>query len=829
MKQLTLLASLLIIAQVGFAKKFTIQSPDRKINATIEVDKNITYGIAFKDSNYLLPSVISMSLADGRVLGQDPVIRKSSYHTVFNHLHPLYGISREIDEHYNELRIDFKGGYAIVFRAYNEGFAWRFVTDLPGEITVDAERSDFRFAGNYAAYFHPALSESLYRLQKVSDFQLKPDYSSLPVLIKTPGGANILIHESDVFNYPCLTVAADSLHTNTLTGNHSLYPKRVVPGGHMNFNLVVKENENFIARTTGKRNFPWRLIAFAEQDKDILNNQLVYLLASESKIPDASWIKPGKVAWDWWNALNLSGVPFKTGFNTDTYKYYIDFAAANGIAYVNLDEGWSDQFDLLKVSDKIDMQELVRYAKQKNVGLVLWCVWWTLDKQMEAALQQFEKWGIAGLKVDFMDRDDQVVVEFQERLLKEAAKRKMLVNYHGAYHPTGMARTWPNNINVEGVRGLEWNKFNEEGTTPGHAVTIPFIRMFAGSMDYTPGAMNNYNQKDWRQVFDRPTSQGTRCQQLAMNVVYFAPLEMLADAPTAYEKEPEYLQFLSRIPTVWDTTVPLNSKVAEYVTLARHTGDSWYLGAMTSWTPRKLRIPLDFLEPGKKYEAEIYADGINADKVGSDYTRTKREVSSNDSLTADMAPGGGYVVKFTPKGRSPYNIVMFGNSITAHGKWSQVLHRNDVKNSGTPGFTTSHFVWIIQQEVLQYHPKICFLEGGINDIGAGIPLARIYRNYQSLVDTLLAHKIEPVLQSTMYVNHPDEAVNIADNAMVDSLDIYLQELAKSRKLTYIDLNKHFSANKRLKKEYTVDGVHVIQDAYKIWAKEVEAVLKERGL
>lgn len=638
-----------VLVNCVLGKEYTVESPDKKIRAVISVDKDIRYRLAFKNKSYLLPSVISMTLGDGKVLGTNPVIRKNSIRAVTNVIRPLYGINNEIIENYNELRLDFKGNYTVVFRVYDQGFAWRFVTKIPGDIIVRSERTDFQFADNYTAYFHPLLSEAFYRVQKISDFKNKPNYTSLPLLIKATDNINILVHESDVLNYPCLTLSSDAVQTGLLTGSHSFYPKIVEPGGYNSFNLVVKENEEFIAKTSGTRDFPWRIVAFEEADKDILGNQLVYLLASESRITETSWIRPGKVAWDWWNAQNLTGVPFKTGFNTETYKYFIDFAAENGIEYVNLDDGWSHSFDLLKTTDKINMAELVQYAKSKNVGLILWCVWWTLDKQMTAALDQFEKWGIAGLKVDFMDRDDQVVVEFQERLLKEAGKRKMLVNYHGAYHPTGMDRTYPNNINVEGVRGLEWNKFNPEGTTPDHDVTIPFIRMFAGGMDYTPGAMSNYNRNDWKQISDRPVSQGTRCHQLAMYIVYYGALQMLSDAPTAYQAEPGFLGFLADIPTVWDRSIPLESSVGEYVSIARRKGTSWYVGAMTNWNARKLEISLDFLEEGKTYEAEVFMDGVNADRVGSDYQTIRKPVNKGDNLIIDMASGGGFAAKFTVK------------------------------------------------------------------------------------------------------------------------------------------------------------------------------------
>lgn len=625
---------------------FVLESPDQRVKATISIDQEIHYSLAYEGNTYVLPSALSLRLSDGRILGRKVKLLHDHSSTHDKIIKPVYGITTSVRDHYNELVLEFSGNYAVVFRAYNEGFAYRIVADLRRLIVVESEQVEFRFNGDYQAWFHPSLSESDYREQRISEV-LSPNYSSMPMLLKANDGLNLLIHESDVLDYPCMRLTSSPTEKNSLLGKHAAYPKRVEVGGAAKFNLEVKETEEYIARTSGSRSFPWRLISFEKNDGDILRNQLVYLLASPSKLKSHNWIRPGKVAWDWWNALNLSGVDFKTGFNTETYKYYIDFAAQNRLEYVNLDEGWSDPFDLLKTTDKLDMAAVIAYAKERKVGLVLWCVWRTLDRQMIPALNLFKKWGIAGLKVDFMDRDDQVVVNFQERLLQEAAKRNMLVNYHGAYHPTGMERTYPNQINTEGVKGLEWNKFDAGGTSPQTDVTIPFIRMFAGAMDYTPGAMQNYNKNDWRQVFNRPSSQGTRCHQLAMYTVYYAPLQMLADAPTAYQKEPRFLNYLSGIPTVWEETVPLDSKVGHYVTLARRKGREWFMASMTNWTARSLMITLDFLEPGKIYQAEIFMDGPNADKVGSDYQQLLKQVKKGDVIKIDMAAGGGWSARFS--------------------------------------------------------------------------------------------------------------------------------------------------------------------------------------
>lgn len=830
MKKITSLFFLLCAFCYAEGKEYSLSSPDNRLKAAINIDKQITYSISLNGKTYILPSPLSVELQNGKTLGKNPMITNTSTQSVNAVLHPLYGINKEIKEQYNELKINFKDNYAIVFRAYNEGIAWRFETSINGNIFVKAENMDFIFPENYPVYFHPILSESFYRLQKISDAAQEPNYSTLPVLVKPENGPNILIHESDVLDYPCLNIKSNPEKANTLTGMHQKYPKTVEPGGHNNYHLVVKETEEYIAKTTGKRTFPWRIVAFEENDKDILNNELVYMLASENKLADTGWIKPGKVSWDWWNAVNLTGVPFKTGFNTDTYKYFIDFAAANGIEYINIDDGWSEWYDLLKITDKLDMQEVADYAKSKNVGIFLWCVWRTLDRQMTEALDLFQKWGISGVKVDFMDRDDQIMVNFHERLLNEAAKRNILVNYHGAYHPTGMQRTYPNNINVEGVRGLEWNKFSAEGVTPGHDVMIPFIRMFAGSMDYTPGAMENYNKNEWKTNFARPMSQGTRCHQLAMYIVYYAPLQMMSDAPTAYEKEPDYLKFLSKIPTVWDETHPLDSKVGEYVNIARKKGTDWYVGGMTNWAERKIFVNLDFLDAYKIYTAEIFGDGVNAHRVGNDYAITRKSVKKGDKIELDMAPGGGYAIRLTlDNALNKYKIVMFGNSLIENGKdWNQKLNRNDVKNSGRGGFTTSHFVWLLDDHVIKYQPKICILEGGVNDMGVGIPIERIKQNYQNMVDRLLEKNITPVLNGVFYVNQESETENVAKAGMIDEINTFLEQLAASKNIPYIDLNPQLSENKRLKKEFTTDGVHLTEAAYKIWAEDIDKIITSKN-
>jgi alpha-glucosidase len=651
-------------AQTAAAQSYSLSSPDNKIKVEVSVADKIYYQVGANNAQIIARSPISMTLTDNKVLGANAKVSKTSTRSVNEQVKPVYGTNNVLKDQFNELTIQFKDNFNLIFRAYNSGVAYRFVTNFKKDITIKDEEVSFIFPGDYQGYFSlvddfPAQKgnsyEVNYKREKIS--QLDSGISYLPLLVEVPGGPKVVITESDLLDYAGLYLKSDG--KNGLLGVLPQVATGSKPSGwnsssydysetkFVNYNLQVTGRADYLAKTKGSRTFPWRVMVIANEDKELLDNQLVYLLATPSKIADPSWIKPGKVAWDWWNAVNLTGVHFKTGFNTQTFKYFIDFAAANNIQYVNLDEGWSDQADLLKITTKLDMPEIIRYAKEKNVGLFLWCIWHTLDKQMPQAMEQFQKWGIAGLKVDFMDRDDQEVVNFYERLATEAAKRKILINYHGAMKPTGLERTYPNVINREAVRGLEYNKFNPEGTTPEHAATIAFIRMIAGPMDYTPGAMQNANQRTFKSVNDRPMSQGTRSQQLAMYVVYYAPLQMMADAPTAYEREPEVLKFLSAVPTTWDQTVPLESKVSDYTAIARRKGDTWYVGALTDWTARNIQLDFSFLGEGT-YNLDFFADGPNADRVGNDYVKQTRKVTKGDKLTVNMAPGGGWVGVISP-------------------------------------------------------------------------------------------------------------------------------------------------------------------------------------
>ncbi|MGE5199456.1 MAG: glycoside hydrolase family 97 protein, partial [Rhodospirillaceae bacterium] len=609
------------------AGPLTVASPNGALAVTIGTEGQLTWSVALRGNAIVAPSPIAVTLEGGRVLGDRPVVARTTTQSVDRILKPVVRQKRaEIHDRYNERRIDFSGGCALLVRAYDDGVAYRWVTALPGEVRVVNEDVTLAFAGDHLVYFPEETSfqshqERQYKRLRISE--ITPGrFSSLPAMVQLTGGAKVVVTEADLFDYPGMDLAGGG--PNTLKGLFPAYPKKVEL--KRDRDEVVVERESYIAKTRGTREFPWRVLVVAEHDADLLDTDIVYRLASETTMADTSWIRPGKVAWDWWNDLNVYGVPFESGVNTDTYKHYIDFAAENGLEYIILDEGWYKLGDLLSITPGVDMDAIAAHAKQKNVGLIMWVVWKTLDLQMGPALDQFEKWGVKGIKVDFMQREDQWMVNYYERVAREAAKRKLLVDFHGAYKPTGLYRTWPHVITSEGVLGLEQSKWGDLAS-PDNAVTFPFMRMLAGPVDYTPGAMMNAAKKDFRPIFGRPMSQGTRCQQLAMYVVFESPLQMLADSPSNYRREPESLAFLAAVPAVWDETRALSASVGEHILVARRHGREWYVGALTNWDARDLEVDLSFLGTGP-FRAEIFRDGPNAHRAGVDYVREEAPVTA---------------------------------------------------------------------------------------------------------------------------------------------------------------------------------------------------------
>ena len=528
--------------------------------------------------------------------------------------------------------------------------AYRFSTQLLGKVEVISEEAHINFSGNNKVLFPEEKSfishnERLYLPMQLVEINPK-QFASLPLLIDTTN-TKVVITETGLRDYPGLW-----LRGNSDSSLRAIFPNQVLKSElkkDSDRNELITERAPYlsshqITKEQGGRDFPWRVFATSENDAKLLTNQLSYLLADELAI-DPSWIKPGQVAWDWWNANNIYGVDFDAGINTLTYKYYIDFAAKYGIEYIVLDEGWHHLDNVLNVVPEINVQEIIAYGKSKNVDVILWVIWKTLDEQLEHALDEFQKWGAAGIKVDFMQRDDQAMVNYYWQVAEQAAKRHLLVDFHGSYKPAGLRRAYPNVITREGVRGLEHNKWADY-ITAEHNLTLPFIRQLAGPMDYTPGAMVNAQAENFKIIFNRPMSKTTRVHQMAMYVVFESPLQMLADSPSNYLKEHESTEFISKVPTVWDDTIILSAKLSDHIILARKSGDDWFIGVMGNSEKREFSIDLSFLSSGE-YLMESFADGINADHYASDYKKQSRQVNSASKVNITLAPSGGWVARIS--------------------------------------------------------------------------------------------------------------------------------------------------------------------------------------
>jgi alpha-glucosidase len=633
-------------------KSYSLVSPGGKVHVTIDVGARVSYSVTYGAATILAPSLISMTINDNVILGRSTVVERVEPRSVDETIRPPVPVKRAlVPDRYSELTIRIRGNYGLCFRAYDDGVAYRFFTGYRREITINAEEATFAFPGRPAVWFpftgslHTSFESRYVRLPLAEVGGKRFGYA--PVVVELEAGPRVAVAEADLEDYPGMFLTGNDKGLPELRGLFAPFPLEEKLREKSDRELDVVKAADHIAVTQGGRTFPWRVVAVADTDAGLVGHDLLYRLAGAPRIKDLTWIRPGKVAWDWWNANTLYGVDFKAGINTATYRKYIDFAARNGLEYVILDEGWSDPGDLFKLNPEIDMAGLATYAAGKKVGLVLWCVWLTLDRQMDRALDQFAAWGVRGIKVDFMDRDDQKVVGFYRRCAEAAARRRLVVDFHGAHLPAGLYRAYPNVLTSEGLMGLEYAKWSDS-VTPDHDLSLPFTRMLAGPMDYTPGAMRNAMKDRFLPIFDLPMSQGTRCHQMAMFVVYESPFQMLCDTPSAYEAEPGLLGFISGIPTVWDETKPLEGKIEDYVVLARKSGPDWYAAAMTDWTPRMLELKLDFLEDGT-YEAEILSDGINSDRYPADYRRELKALSRGDRLKIELASGGGWVARFRRK------------------------------------------------------------------------------------------------------------------------------------------------------------------------------------
>ena len=647
-------------AAQGARPAYRLTSPDGRLTTTVALGDALTYDIEYDGQTLMQPSAIGLKLSDGRVWGSSARIAKAVRTSSDAVLSSPFYRSSTVRDHYNGLTLKMRDNWSVEFRVYDDGVAYRFATTAKDPFEIASEQADYRFptdcavtvpyvrdnAGSIDAQWHNSF-ENVYTettLSKLDSGRL----IFLPAVVHANDGMNICFTETNLDDYPGMYLYNGDGGTS-LEGRFAPYPLRCEPGGYNNIEVLVKERADYIARIEGPRTLPWR-IAVVGTDAGLAASDLSWLLAEPSKIDDTSWIRPGKVAWDWWNAWNISGVDFRAGINTETYEYYIDFAASQGIEYVIMDDGWAARHgeDLFEINTDIDLRRIIDYAASKNVGIILWAGYWAFDRDMERVCKHYAEMGVKGFKVDFMDRDDQLMTAFNYRAAETDARYGLVLDLHGTHKPAGLNRTWPNVLNFEGVHGLEQMKWSAATIDQmKYDATIPFIRQVAGPMDYTQGAMRNASRDNYRPVNSEPMSQGTRCHQLALYAVLDSPLNMLCDSPTNYLREAECTEFIAAIPTVWDETRILGGRMGEYIVTARRSGDTWYVGAITDWTPRDVEVDLAPLGIGGTVEATIFRDGANADRKASDYKRETIRIDTAEPLKIHLAPGGGFALKIT--------------------------------------------------------------------------------------------------------------------------------------------------------------------------------------
>lgn len=661
MKKILLFVCILWALTVQAHKEFELFSPDGKLQTEIKVGEYISYSISREGYRILNDSPLSMTLTNGIVWGENPRLVSTKRNSVNAMVASPFYRRSEIRDNYNSLILNFKNGWGLEFRAYDTGIVYRFVHRENKVLDIVSENVSYCFSSDFEAnvpYVVPRVQrhnldcqfynsfENTYTTDRLSHLD-KERLMFLPLVVEAENGIKVCLTESDLEDFPGLYLSAVEGEEYTLKGVHAPYPKNSIQGGHKMLQMLVQERESYIARVKGKRTFPWRMAIVTARDEQLADNDLTYLLASPSRLDDISWIKPGKVAWEWWSDRNIDGVNYVTGVNNETYKGYIDFAAKYGMEYVILDEGWAVNLkaDLMQVVDSIDLKELVDYASDKNVGIILWAGYYAFERDMENICRFYSDLGVKGFKVDFMDRDDQEMVEFNYRAAAMCAKYHLVLDLHGMYKPSGMNRTYPNILNFEGVHGLENMKWSPDSVDQvKYDVMVPFIRQVAGPLDYTQGAMRNAAKGCYFPCYSEPMSQGTRCRQLALYVVFESPLNMLCDTPSNYVREKESVDFISGIPTVWDETRVLDAKMGEYIVTARRKGDTWYIGGITDWQERDIELDFSFLK-GKICQGLLYEDGINAHRIGRDFHLKLIHVDKNTRLTVHLAPGGGFAIR----------------------------------------------------------------------------------------------------------------------------------------------------------------------------------------
>ena len=624
------------------AKNVELYSPNKEIKLAFTFSDRIRYDVFCNNQLLLRNNSMQLKLRD-KILGENPSLHRQRRRSVDEQIIPAVSFKQSsVRNHYNELTLDF-GGYAVILRAFDDGFAYRFVTSEKDSVEVKGEEFSVNFPDDYLLHIQQPESfktayEEPYTHISSKEWTSSDKMSTLPLLIDTRKSCKILISEADLYDYPCMFLKGTD--TNGIKGVFPAVPLMYGENGDRDLNIL--RTADYIARTGGKRNFPWRYFVVAQSDAQLVENTMTCRLSGTSEIKDTDWIKPGQVAWEWWNGASPYGpdVNFVTGCNLDTYKYYIDFAAKYHIPYILMDEGWAKSTcDPYTPNPDINLHELIRYGKEKNVGIILWLTWLATENNF-GLFKVFSEWGIKGVKVDFMNRSDQWMVNFYERVAKEAAKCHLLVDFHGAFKPSGLEYRYPNILSYEGVRGME----QMQGCIPDNTLYLPFMRNAVGPMDYTPGAMISMQPEVYAAMRPNAASIGTRAYQLALYVLFESGLQMLSDSPTLYKHDEECTRFITQVPVVWDETRVLEAEVGQYVIVAKRKKDRWFVGGITNnkEKEREFKINLDFLKEGKTYRMTAFKDGINADRQAMDYRCSSADVQKGKQLIIRMARNGGF-------------------------------------------------------------------------------------------------------------------------------------------------------------------------------------------
>lgn len=655
---------LLFSAQLVQATEYIVQSPNKALTIKINVTQDITYSVECNGAELIKPSQISIALNGGITIGKNGTVSNTTSKTVKADIPLVYGKNKTMEENYNETVIDFNQNYSLIVRAYDEGVAYRFHTRLGGDVIVNSEQAEFNFTGTPSVWYPEAdqkmesWERAYTRYNNIAEIP-SGSFCITPAMFSYPSGVRVVVAESDLSDYPGMYIQPSG--ANAMKGKWAEYPKTVSDPNDVYKYHRVTERYDYLAKTMGTRSYPWRVVIVSEQDKDLLNNELIFKLAKPQELINTSWIKPGKSVWEWWHDGILEGVNPTGTLSYESYKYYIDYAAANKIEYLTMDAGWQDSF----------VVDVCKYAKSKNVKVILWD-FINLPVSNPNRLTQLKNYGASGVKIDLIERDDQIAMNWIEKLAKDCADREMLLVLHGCPKPTGLQRAYPNIINFEAVRGAECDKWD---TTPNadYHLQFPFIRMLAGPLDYTPGSMRNKHLSQFTPIGTGvPMSIGTRSHELAMYVMFDQPMGYLCDSPIEYAKYKDISEFFSHVPTVWDKTLPLDAKVGEYALIAKQKGEDWFVGGMTNSAGRELEVNFDFLKNGQYYDVQVYRDNATTDTDATAYTYEKIKVNSESKVKFKLSPEGGFALRLTETSTSSIENETINNGFLSYNNNSQL-------------------------------------------------------------------------------------------------------------------------------------------------------------